>query len=233
MKVRFKFQKTGNLRFIGHLDVMRYFQKLNRRAKTDIAYSGGFSPHQIMSFATPLGTGLVSTAEYVDMELNDLHGTLQELVDRLNAVNVPDLRILDACILPEDAKNAMSLLAAADYEITFLKGEAVENPERYFTDLFRFYEAESVLAVKKTKNGEKEVDVKKQIRKMERRSDKLFLQVDTGSSSNLKPEFVLQVFTENTGRPYDPFEIAVERTELYGEEEGELKALIEYGLKES
>ena len=51
MKIRIKFQKQGTVRFIGHLDVMRYFQKVMRRAEVDIRYSEGFSPHQIMSFA--------------------------------------------------------------------------------------------------------------------------------------------------------------------------------------
>ena len=51
MNVRIKFQKTGPLRFISHLDVMRYFQKVIRRAGIDICFSEGFSPHMIMSFA--------------------------------------------------------------------------------------------------------------------------------------------------------------------------------------
>ena len=55
MKLRIKFKKYGPVRFIGHLDVMRFFQKANRRAELDVAYTGGFSPHQIMSFAAPLG----------------------------------------------------------------------------------------------------------------------------------------------------------------------------------
>ena len=67
MKVRIKFSKTGALKYIGHLDVMRYFQKLMRRADIPIAYSEGFSPHQIMSFAMPLGIGDESIAEYVDI----------------------------------------------------------------------------------------------------------------------------------------------------------------------
>ena len=54
MKLRIQFSKYGPLRFIGHLDVMRFFQKAIRRAEIDIAYSSGFSPHQIMSFASPL-----------------------------------------------------------------------------------------------------------------------------------------------------------------------------------
>lgn len=57
------------MKFIGHLDVMRYFQKAMRRAGIDIAYSEGMSPHMIMSFAQPLGVGLTSDGEYMDVEL--------------------------------------------------------------------------------------------------------------------------------------------------------------------
>ena len=50
MKARIKFRKYGALRFIGHLDVMRFFQKVMRRLKLPIAFTGGYSPHMIMSF---------------------------------------------------------------------------------------------------------------------------------------------------------------------------------------
>lgn len=52
------------MKFIGHLDVMRYFQKALRRAGMDVAFSEGFSPHMIMSFAAPLGVGITSSGEY-------------------------------------------------------------------------------------------------------------------------------------------------------------------------
>ena len=61
MKIRIKFSKQGAMKFIGHLDTMRYFQKAMRRADVDIRYSEGFSPHQIMSFAAPLGVGLTGS----------------------------------------------------------------------------------------------------------------------------------------------------------------------------
>ena len=64
MKIRIKFAKTGVMKFVGHLDVMRYFQKAIRRAELPIAYSEGFSPHMLLSFASPLGVGISSTGEY-------------------------------------------------------------------------------------------------------------------------------------------------------------------------
>ena len=68
MKVRVKFEKTGPMKYIGHLDMMRFFQKAIRRAGIDVAYSEGFSPHMIMSFAYPLGVGMTSSGEYFDLE---------------------------------------------------------------------------------------------------------------------------------------------------------------------
>ena len=85
MKIRIRFRKYGVMKFIGHLDVMRYFQKAMRRAHIDICYSEGFSPHQIMSFASPLSVGLISHAEYVDIDVNS-SGNSTGMGRRLNEV---------------------------------------------------------------------------------------------------------------------------------------------------
>lgn len=60
MKLRMRFGKEGIVKFIGHLDIMRYFQKAFRRANVDITYSQGYHPHPCLSFASPLGVGLES-----------------------------------------------------------------------------------------------------------------------------------------------------------------------------
>ena len=52
MKVRVKWTKTGVLKFIGHLDVQRYFQKALMRAELPVSFSKGMSPHQIMTGLT-------------------------------------------------------------------------------------------------------------------------------------------------------------------------------------
>ena len=71
MNVRIRFGKEGMMRFIGHLDVLRTFQKIFRRADVPMVYSKGFSPHPVMSFALPLGLGLSSEGEYLDAAVED------------------------------------------------------------------------------------------------------------------------------------------------------------------
>ena len=100
MNVRVRFAKYGAVKFIGHLDVLRYFQKAVRRAGLKIAYSQGFHPHQIMSFASPLGVGITSEGEYMDMELTAEYAP-QEIVDALNSAMVEGFTVLSARILPE------------------------------------------------------------------------------------------------------------------------------------
>ena len=77
----------GAMKFIGHLDIMRYFQKAVKRAGLDAAFSEGYSPHMIMSFASPLGVGITSTGEYFDLELKSASSS-EEMVKRLNDADV-------------------------------------------------------------------------------------------------------------------------------------------------
>ena len=118
MKARIKFRKYGVLRFIGHLDVMRYFQKVMRRADIPIAFTGGYSPHMIMSFASPLGIGLESDGEYLDIELT---GPVEsrEAVRRMNEAGVDGIEVVSLRQIAEEKKmTGMTILAAADYLVT-------------------------------------------------------------------------------------------------------------------
>ena len=69
--VRVKFEKTGKLRYISHLDLLRTMQTALRRAKVDMEYSEGFNPHMKLSFASALSVGVTSDAEYMDLELSE------------------------------------------------------------------------------------------------------------------------------------------------------------------
>ena len=102
MKTRMRFTKTGTVKFIGHLDCMRFFQKALRRAKLDVAYSQGYSPHQLMSFASPLGVGITSDGEYIDVEFNSLPElSLDELKDYINQFMTDEIFITEIEIMPD------------------------------------------------------------------------------------------------------------------------------------
>ena len=153
MKVRIKFSKEGPVKFVGHLDTMRYFQKAIRRANLPVAFSGGYSPHMIMSFAAPLGVGTESLGEYFDLELAETVPT-SEITRRLDAVMVEGVRVISTRQV-EDGKagKAMSLVAAADYYVEFRPGK---EPEISWKDKINDFLAQPEIKVmKKTKRSEK------------------------------------------------------------------------------
>ena len=90
MKVRIKFTKVGALRYVGHLDFMRTFQKIIKRSGVLAVFTRGFSPHMIMSFASPLGVGLESLGEYVDFEMayRDPYELTKIELQRMSQLNI-------------------------------------------------------------------------------------------------------------------------------------------------
>ena len=213
MNIRMKFKKSGCMKFIGHLDIMRYFQKAIRRADIDIAYSEGFSPHMIMSFAAPLGVGLTSEGEYVDLQVHSCASS-KAAVDALNSVMVDGMEVVSFKLLPENVKNAMASVAAADYFVNWREGYAPEGWEEKF---LAFLQKEEMLIVKKTKRSEAEVDLKPMLYKAELRDGGIFMQVACGSVNNLKPELVMEAFAKDAGIELAPFALEVCRVEVYAD----------------
>lgn len=233
LKIRIKFAKTGTMKFIGHLDIMRYFQKIMRRANVDICYSGGFSPHQIMSFASPLGVGLTSCGEYVDIEVNSTDSS-KEMLRRMNAVMVEGTKALAYRLLPDDAANAMSIVAAADYTVEFREGKEPSDWESFAAGISGFLSQKEIRIIKKSKKGEREVDIRSMIYSLILDGRKLHMQIASGSAANLKPEMVLEAYMGYLGQELKDFALLINRDEVYGnvsKEEGKviLRSLSDFG----
>lgn len=214
MKLRIKFTKHGPIVFIGHLDMMRYFQKAMRRAEIDISYSGGFSPHQIMSFAAPLGVGISSNGEYMDIGVDSLTSASQ-VKEALNEVMVEGVEITSVKLLPDTAENAMSSVAAAKYTLRFREGC---EPDFDLSGQINSYLARaSILAVKETKKGQREIDLKPHIYEFTFDPEKceITLFVDASSSGNIKPVFVMQDLYRHCGKELGEFDLIVTREDTY------------------
>ncbi len=214
MRLRVKFSKHGVLRFIGHLDVMRYFQKAIRRAGIDIAYSTGFSPHQIMSFAAPLGVGLESNGEYMDIEVNSLTSA-GEFADSLNAQMVDGIKILEVRLLPDNAGNAMASVAAASYTITFREGFQPDFLTSSVID--DFYGQDEIIVTKKTKKSTSTFDMKPYIYAccFDEQNGTMSLTVDASSAGNIKPALVVKALYDYKHQAFDEFGLLVTREETY------------------
>ena len=189
MKVRIKFTKVGALRYVGHLDFMRTFQKIIKRSGVLAVFTRGFSPHMIMSFASPLGVGLESLGEYVDFEMayrdpyeltkielqrmNQLGIENDELpavppeeviIDMLNSECPDGVRILSVKRIEEAKGKAMALVSASDnvvfFENDWLRASGILSEDNLSDFVRKFMEQKTVTIHKTTKKTESDVDIR-------------------------------------------------------------------------
>lgn len=158
MRVRVRFKKTGCSRFLGHLDVMRYFQKAFRRAGLPLAFSEGYHPHPLLSFAQPLSLSYTSCGEYFDMELKETVAP-EEIFECLNAVMCEDISVNRVTVLPDYKPNAkkitgMALISGAAYAISLSDMSGLKDA------LSDFYSKTSYVIEKTTKTGKRECDLR-------------------------------------------------------------------------
>jgi len=227
-----KFTKGGPLKFIGHLDIMRYFQKAFRRAEIDVEYSKGYSPHQLMSFAAPLGVGLTSDGEYLDVQLLSSFDR-ENMIDKINEVMAKDIQIVDFRVLPDNSKNAMSIVAGADYLVSLKDGYDFLSKEEFEKKFKEFMNQDTIVALKKSKKTETELDIKPFIYEYSfepfgeatsttvadayENGIKVYLKLATGSVNNLKPDLVLEAFCNYVNIPYNEYAFQGHRTEVYAD----------------
>ena len=217
MKARIKFRKYGALRFIGHLDVMRFFQKVMRRAEIPIAFTGGYSPHMIMSFASPLGIGLTSDGEYFDIELTEAIDS-KTAVKRMNEVSIEGIEIISFRKIPDDKKQTgMTILAGARLSLVSVRKGAL--PSDWKEQFSKFMSQPEIQVIKQTKRSERMVDIRALIDSWEIRDEQIYLLLAAGSSENLKPDLVMETFLKYANIS-DDVRFFYHRLEMYADESG-------------
>lgn len=191
---------------------MRFFQKAIRRAELDVVYTGGYSPHQVMTFAAPLGVGLESNGEYMDIEVNSLL-SCQDITDRLNAVSVYGIEIVSTKILPDSVGNAMASVAAASYTVRFREGREPDiDMEKA---LPAFLAKDSILITKATKKGSRELDLRPGIYEMSWDGNAFSMLVNASSAGNIKPVQIIEALLAEHGETLQENALLVTREDMY------------------
>jgi radical SAM-linked protein len=138
--------------------------------------------------------------------------------------------------LPDNAKPAMSLVAAADYRLSYKEGYESPCSAAEWQEILKreFWDQDTFLITKKTKKSEREVDLKPLVYRfsVEEQDGKptFFLQVSTGSVDNIKPELVLSSVCERFGISYEERQVQIHRIEVYGRDaDGALLPLEAFG----
>ena len=181
--LRVRFEKTGKLQYISHLDLQRTFEKVIVRSGIPAWYTMGFNPHAKMVFGLPLSVGCQSVCEYLDIRITEY------MTEELDVIEVyePQMKLTE--------------IGAARYTLTFETAGACAELADKAKKLFE----SPVMMEKKGKAGVKEIDITKMIKSLDVRydesSDRIIMDavVSAGQAETLNPEMMVTALRENLG----------------------------------
>ena len=221
MRAMIRFGKQPRLRFISHLDLQRFFQRALNRTGLPIAWTQGFNPHPILSFGSALALGWTSEYEILDVKLSAPMGR-RRTEEAMRAALPVDLPVLEVRMVDDRHPAPMAMVRASDYEIA-LSGETAAATLDAAEEFLR---RESVMAVRKTKSGEREVDIRPMALSLKREGDVLSARLMLTEKDTLKPDLLVRALAEIAGAEVP--EMRIHRRCLLGEDEsGALKPLME------
>ena len=219
MRYLIKFTKESEIKFIAHLDLMRTIQKGVRRTGLPAQYSRGFNPHMAVSIAQPLSVGVYSSGEYMDLILLE-EVDEEEILEKLNATSAQGIEFLEVSKILEEENTkklpqGMALIDACRYtiKISYKDTKALED------ELNSLLEEKEWTAIKKSKKGEREVDIKSLVYEFEFsiKDEELVINslIQSGSREHLSANLLISYIKERTSNINEDAFVDVKREEMY------------------
>ena len=193
-KIRLKFRKVGEMRFLSHLELVHLFYRASKRADLPLCFSEGFHPMPRIIFATALPVGMESLTETVDMECEGKTSP-PEVMERLNQTLPPGIEILDAEEVPlffhlSSLPNPSVYWIPLDHVLS--KGEAIPKVKEALD--------KKEFLVHQERDGKKRsVDIRPLIEKMEIKEKK----ESTGEGFEWGVELILRKAKGRTAKPIE------------------------------
>ncbi|MCR4586778.1 MAG: TIGR03936 family radical SAM-associated protein, partial [Lachnospiraceae bacterium] len=170
---------------------------------------------------SPLGVGVCSNGEYLDVTLNSAT-TSEDMIRRMNEQTVEGIDILAFQELPENAEKAMSAVAAASYTVDFRPEAGLSIPDLEQT-VQDFYAQDSIIIRKQGKKTVTEVDLKEHIHELTVKDGKVYMLVDTGSVTHIKPMLIMEQLCKAAGiEDVTDYQFLITREDTYLKQEDHL-----------
>ena len=188
MRMIAEFEKMGRMSWFSHLDLQNTMQRALRRAQLPVAYSQGFNPHVLTSFATALSVGCQSRGEVMEVEMAG-EISPEEFVEKLNACLPDGLKVRRCASVPDSAPALMAKVAEAGYDITAPNADLTQAVEA-------FLKAEEVMVEKRSKTKTRLVNIRPMVHEItcafDGKDSRLSMVLEQTNANALKVELVMQ-----------------------------------------
>lgn len=188
MRMIAEFEKMGRMSWFSHLDLQNTMQRALRRAQLPVAYSQGFNPHVLTSFATALSVGCQSRGEVMEVEMAG-EISPEEFAEKLNACLPDGLKVRRCAPVPDSAPALMAKVAEAGYDITAPNTDLTQAVEA-------FLKAEEVMVEKRSKTKTRLVNIRPMVHEItcafDGKDSRLSMVLEQTNANALKVELVMQ-----------------------------------------
>jgi len=208
MRAIFRFGKRGRLRFVSHLDLQRYMQRALNRTEIPVAYSQGFNPHPLISFASALAMGWQSEYEVLDIRLASQIST-KEALKQMQSALPEEMPVYECRLVDDNHASMMSLVKMSDYRII-----PKSNFDQLKAGAREFLFQESVMAIRKTKSSEREIDIRPLCSYLSCDDEALCARLALTEADTLKPDVLIGAISKLAGIDAPP--VSIERKQLLG-----------------
>lgn len=228
MILRVIFNKKNYLKYLGHLDVMRLFQRSFGRADIQIKHSEGFNPHPKFSIANPLSLGIESEEEYMDIDLDDKI-PVEDFIQRMNNVLPQDIQIIKGAYL-EKEESLASIIAWAFYEMKFDINEK-KNKIELESIFSNWLSKEEIIITRLRKKGKRKIESNENIKNFiwnlvikHTEGSKITIEVllRSGGNGNLRPNDFIDALNRDTNLGIDLDSLTMRRLGLYAEKDSNI-----------
>ena len=214
MRMLAVFEKGERIRHIGHLDIQRSVQRGLRRSGLPVAYSNGFNPHILVTFASALSTGACGKREIMDVTMAE-DVSEAEFLEKMNQAMPPEMQLSEARAVDRKHPSLPPLLRAARYDLLI-------REERYAGKLIeaipKMMARETIPAMRKTKTAMKECDIKPLIYTLEGTGNHLHATLVLTEREACKPGMLMEALCREAGIS-DEVRVLICREALLGEDE--------------
>src|SRR5258706_1324857 len=191
MRIRITFAKLGALRYTGHLDLHKLWERAARRAELPLAYSQGFHPQPKMNIAAALPLGFSSRCEVLDMRLeHDIQ--LEGLCEKLQGTLPTGIQVTSVESIDERAPTLQTQVLSAEYEVSLAEASSTSlraNGSEVTRKIESVLESNSII---RTRRG-KEYDLRPLIEALDLMDDKIFMRLAAREGATGRPEEVLDM----------------------------------------
>ena len=214
MRMLAVFEKGERIRHIGHLDIQRSVQRGLRRSGLPVAYSNGFNPHILVTFASALSTGACGKREIMDVTMAEPVSE-EEFLEKMNHAMPSEMQFSEARAVDQKHPALMATLQAAVYDLLIRDPEQAEKLTAAIPEMLAH---DSIPAMRKTKTALRECDIKPLIYDLRGEKNHIYATLVLTEKESCKPGMLMEALAREAELSGE-IRILITRTALLGRNE--------------